>query len=182
MLRYADHRAHLDTIFRAALRAADPAQAVRRHWNPNDLSGADRVFLVGAGKGGVAMAEAVADLVGERLTQGIIAVPQLPIANNPLLTFILAGHPQPNLGSLQAGEAIAELLSLTTERDLVIAVISGGGSALLEKLAPGIELEQLQSLTSALMRGGATINELNCVRKHCSQLKGGGLVAGAGGC
>lgn len=177
MLNYADHRSHLDTILRAALKAADPAEAVRRSWNENDLAGAERIFVVGAGKAGAAMGETAAGLIGSRLTGGIVAIPHLPTPGyQSPITFISAGHPQPDSGSLQAGEAVLQLLAGLTERDLVIALISGGGSALLEKLAPGVSLARLQSLTSALMRAGADIDELNCVRKHLSQIKGGGLA------
>ncbi|MEK7310653.1 MAG: glycerate kinase [Chloroflexota bacterium] len=177
MLDYADHRFHLDTILRAALKAADPAEAVRRHWRESDLDGVGRVFIVGAGKAGVAMAEAAADLLGPRLTRGVVAVPQLPITNHQSpITFIPAGHPRPSEGSLRAGDAIAELLSNTTEHDLVLALISGGGSALLDRLVPGITLDDLQSLTDGLLRSGAPINEVNCVRKHLSLIKGGGLA------
>lgn len=178
MPRYADHRQHLETIFRAALQAADPAQAVRQHWNPSDIADAERIFLVGAGKGGVAMGATVAELVGERLIVGVVAVPQSTNVQRQTgnLRFIEAGHPQPNAGSVQAGEEIAAALSQTTEHDLVIAVFSGGGSALLERLVSGVSLERLQTATSTLMRAGATVNELNCVRKHLSQIKGGGLA------
>ena len=78
MLRYADHRAHLDTIIRAALKAADPAEAVRRHWPEVDLGDAERVFIVGAGKAGAAMAAAAAELLGPRLARGVVAIPSSP--------------------------------------------------------------------------------------------------------
>ncbi len=175
---FAEHRVHLETILQAALAAADPAEAVRRCWDPNDLAGVDRVFVVGAGKAGVAMGETIAELIGPRLAGGVIAVPQTPNVKPdvPRLTFITGGHPQPNAGSLQAGEAIADLLSTVAARDLVIALLSGGGSALMEQLNSGLTLAGLQSLTERLLRSGAPIQEINCVRKHLSQLKGGGLA------
>ncbi len=175
MLDYADHRFHLDTILRAALKTADPAEAVRRHWQESDFEGADRIFIVGAGKAGVAMAEAAAGLLGPKLVGGAMAVPRIT-RDVSGVTFLAAGHPTPDAGSLRAGDVVAELLSNTTERDLVIALISGGGSALLEKLVPEVTLDDLQSLTSELLRSGAPINEFNCVRKHLSQIKGGGLA------
>jgi len=176
MLPYANHRAHLDTIVRAALRAADPAEAVRRRFHPADFAGAGRVFIVGAGKAGAAMARAAVSVVGSRLASGVAAVLNPPTFNLPRTTFIRAGHPKPDEGSLRAGQAIAELLVETTERDLVLALISGGGSALLELPVPGVTLTELQLLTDQLLRSGATINEFNCVRKHLSRLKGGGLA------
>ncbi len=211
MLRYADHRAHLDTILRAALKAADPAEAVRRHWPEVELGAAERAFVVGAGKAGAAMAAAAADLLGHRLTRGIVAVPSssitsgvAPLTPHPFgsrnthhdspqssalmrVTFIPAGHPQPDSGSLQAGEAIAGLLNAQagkpaattagiTERDLVLALFSGGGSALMELPVAGVTLGALQSLNDQLLRSGAPVTDLNCVRKHLSRIKGGGLA------
>jgi hydroxypyruvate reductase len=176
MLPYANHRAHLDSIVRAALRAADPAEAVRRRFHPADFANAGRVFIVGAGKAGAAMARAAVSVVGSRLASGVVAVLNPPTFNLPRTTFIRAGHPKPDEGSLRAGQAIAELLVETTERDLVLALISGGGSALLELPVPGVTLTELQLLTDQLLRSGATINEFNCVRKHLSRLKGGGLA------
>lgn len=174
---YSDFRSHINTLFQAALKAADPAEALCRHWDADDLNEAERVFVVGAGKAGVAMGETAATLLGPRLTPGILAVPQSPVTNLPSpITFIPAGHPHPNSGSLAAGASIAKLLSETTDRDLVIALISGGGSALLDHLNPGLTLEDLQQITNALLRSGAPIQDLNCVRKHLSQIKGGGLA------
>jgi hydroxypyruvate reductase len=90
--------------------------------------------------------------------------------------FIAAGHPRPDPGSLRAGASIARLLRPAGERDLVLAVLSGGGSALMEHLNPGLTLGELQKLTDDLLRSGAPIDDLNCVRKHLSQIKGGGLA------
>jgi glycerate 2-kinase len=172
--QFSNYRQHLQRLFRAALLAADPAEAVRRHWDARTVADAERIYIVGSGKGGVAMANAAAQSLGPRLTAGVMAVPVAP-APNPL-KFIQSGHPKPDSGSLQAGEAIAALLAKTSEHDLVVALISGGGSALLEKPVAGLRLAQLQNLSTALMRAGATITELNCVRKHLSQIKGGGLA------
>ncbi|MEK7787259.1 MAG: glycerate-2-kinase family protein, partial [Chloroflexota bacterium] len=184
MLHYADHRAHLDLILRAALHAADPAEAARRHLSAADLAGAERVFIVGAGKAGVAMAQAAESIVGLRLAGGVLAAPHssrltfdVSRWHSPLrVTLVRAGHPKPDEGSLRAGQAIADLLAETTERDLVLALISGGGSALLELPAPGVTLAELQLLADQLLRSGATINEFNCARKHLSRIKGGGLA------
>jgi hydroxypyruvate reductase len=184
---YSDYRLQVNSLFQAALKAANPAEALRRHWDADALNGAERVFVVGAGKAGVAMGETAATLLGSRLTAAILAVPQLPTTNNQShsvslrglslpITFIPAGHPHPTAGSLAAGEAIARLLTDTTEHDLVIALISGGGSALLDYLNPGLNLEDLQRITNALLRSGVPIQDLNCVRKHLSQIKGGGLA------
>jgi hydroxypyruvate reductase len=186
--RYVDHRVHLDRIIHAALRAADPDEAVRRHWAAAELAdaehAAERVFVVGAGKAGVAMVEAAVDLLlspegRPRSLMGVLAVPRSSASSSflpPHFSLIPAGHPKPDAGSLRAGEAIAELLSGATERDVVLALISGGGSALMELPVPGLTLADLQSLTDQLLHSGASITEFNCVRKHLSRLKGGGLA------
>lgn len=185
MIHFADHRHHLEIIIRAALRAADPAEAVRRHLTENDLDGARRVFIVGAGKGGAAMAHAAEKIVGRRLAGGVVAVPAASPGSTELaevgspssrVRLVPAGHPKPDSGSLRAGEEIAALLERVAEDDLVLVVISGGGSALLERPVRGATLSELQMLTDGLLRSGAPIEEFNCVRKHLSQIKGGGLA------
>lgn len=183
MPRFEDHPAHLTALRAAALRAADPAAAVRRSLKVEDFAevedparGAERVFLVGAGKAGAAMAQAAAEILGERLTAGVLSVPHLPAEAPMCLRFIEGGHPLPMAGSVAAGQAIADLLSQTTERDLVLALISGGGSALLELPRPGLSLQDFQTTTAALLRCGATIHEFNTLRAQLSQIKGGGLV------
>lgn len=137
---------------------------------------AKRVFVVGAGKAGVAMAGAAAEILGERLTAGVVSVPNLPSRSSERITFIHGGHPLPTEGSLAAGRAMAELLSQTTEQDVVIALISGGGSALLDLLHPGLTLDDLQITNHQLLKCGATIHEFNTIRTQLSQIKGGGLA------
>jgi hydroxypyruvate reductase len=180
-------RAHALAIFAAALRAVDPAAAVRRHlhragdtlWageHRYDLRRYDRVLLVGAGKAGAPMAAAVEEVLGDRLTDGVVVVKRGYGGPTRVVALVEAGHPVPDEAGVQGGERIARLLSEASERDLVIAVISGGGSALLTWPAPGITLADLQALTNALLRSGATINEINTVRKHLDRAKGGGLA------
>lgn len=179
---------HLEILRAAALRAADPAEAVCRNLKPADVADAERVFIVGAGKAGVAMAHAAVEIVGKKLAGGVLAVPHLPSSGRPPeggrwaggegepLNYIQGGHPLPTEGSLAAGRAIAELLQPTTPRDLVIALISGGGSALMELPKPGLSLPDLQIANHLLLQCGATIHEFNTVRKALSQIKGGGLL------
>jgi glycerate 2-kinase len=174
--RFADHLNHLAALRAAALRAVDPAAAVRRSLTPADFADAERVFIVGAGKAGVAMAEAAAEILGKRLASGVVAVPGRPAAAPNGITFVEGGHPAPTAGSLAAGRLVSDLLSQTTSRDLVIALISGGGSATLELPRAGLRLEDLQATTAALLKCGATINEINVIRSQLSQLKGGGLA------
>ncbi len=181
-------------VLEAALAAVEPGQAVRQalDFEPTkgllrvgeqvyDLNEIERIFVVGAGKAGTPMTQAVADLLGKRLSGGLVTV---KYAHGPATTdrlpstveILEAGHPVPDAAGLAATARLLEKVENLTERDLVIAVISGGGSALLEQPVAGIDLSDLQTLTTALLRSGATINEMNTVRKHLSQVKGGGLA------
>lgn len=184
-------RADLEFALRAALAAVDPAAAVRRALRPSDLAAAERVIIVGAGKAGVAMARAAVETVGPKLAGGVMAVPAAPIRSHtpsgfpePVtpdrrvagVTFIVGGHPLPDAGSLAAGAACAELLQDAGANDLVLALISGGGSALLELPVSGISLEDLRLLTDLALRSGAPIEALNRMRWRLSQVKGGGLL------
>ncbi len=122
------------------------------------------------------MTDAVADILADRLTAGVVSVPVPPSRTYKRVTFIAGGHPVPNAGSISAGRAMADLLAQTTDGDLVIALISGGGSALLELPQPALSLADLQNTTDALLKCGATIHEINRIRARLSQLKGGGLA------
>ena len=163
-----------------------------------DLDRFQHVILVGVGKAGVPMATAAAAVLGERLTSGIIVVKlghttvstwqvrcgrggdaPLIAAHTPLpitVEVIEAGHPVPNQAGLIAAQRVQSLVSGLSVTDLVICLISGGGSALLPAPVPGISLSDKQALTELLLRSGATINQINAVRKHCSTLKGGQLA------
>ncbi len=176
MLRFADHRAHLAALRAAALRAVDPASAVRRFFASADFAEAGRIFVVGAGKAGAAMAQAAAEILGERLTAGVVSVPYLPASAPERITFVEGGHPTPSAGSLLAGRAMADLLAQASARDLVVALISGGGSALLELPVAGLTLADLQTTNRQLLLSGAAVHEINAVRQRLSQLKGGGLA------
>jgi hydroxypyruvate reductase len=185
--RWEERLEHAAELRRAALAAADPAAAVRRHlrrdgerlWVGQEqiaLGPRSRVLVVGAGKAGVAMAEAARAVLGERLSGGCLAVPQLPRSGLEPIEFIRGGHPVPDEGTLAAGRRMAELLAGAGPDDLVLALISGGASALLELPVAGITLAELQATNQALLRSGATVVELNVVRKRLSQIKGGGLA------
>jgi glycerate 2-kinase len=176
VLRFADRRPHLAALRAAALRAVDPVSAVRRSFSPADFADAERVFVVGAGKAGVAMAQAAAEILGARLTAGVVAVPRLPTSAPERITFIEGGHPMPTEGSLAAGRAMADLLVRASARDLVVALISGGGSALLDFLQPGLTLSDLQITNRQLLTCGAAVHEINLIRQRLSQIKGGGLA------
>lgn len=178
---------HLEAIRTAALAAVDSERAVRAHLTFDgarlvvddrafELSYSARIWVVGAGKAGGGMARGAATVLGDRLAGGVVAVPEGPAERLTSLEFVVGGHPLPDEGSLEAGRKAAALLDRVGEDDVVLALISGGGSALMEHLVPGMTLADLRRLTEALLRSGATINELNAVRREVSQLKGGGLV------
>ena len=175
-----DYRAHLAALRAAALAAVDPAQAVRRWLTADDLVGVEQVYLVALGKAAAGMTLAAADVLGPRLTAGVAAVPRLPEAGHGRLpervTFIEGGHPEPTSGSLTAGRAVEALLSQVTAHDLVLVLVSGGGSAMLELPRAGLTLAELKGTTAALLRSGAPIHDFNAVRTQLSQLKGGGLA------
>ena len=176
--RFEDYALHLAALRAAALQAVDPATAVSRCLTIDDLAEADRVFVVGAGKAGVAMGLAAAQILGHQLTAGIISVPQVPSQPVDRLTFVQGGHPLPTEGSLAAGHALVSLLTSShlTPHDLVLALISGGGSALLEWPRPGVSLADLRGTNAALLKCGAAIHEINVVRQQLSEIKGGGIL------
>jgi glycerate 2-kinase len=173
-------------IYRAALDAADPRAAIRRavqregdtlrvDTREYDLS-RGRVFVVGFGKASAAMAQAIEGICGDKIARGAVSVKYghtLPLRKIQLLE---AGHPLPDANSIHSAEEILDVLRGARESDLVICVISGGGSAILELPVDGISLDNLRVTTDTLLRSGATINEMNAIRKHLSQVKGGQLV------
>jgi glycerate 2-kinase (EC 2.7.1.-) len=192
-LRELPHGAAVARILAAAIAAVEPGAAVRRFLRREgetlvagdvayDLGAFDRVWIIGAGKAGAPMAVAAAEIVGERLTGGMVVVKEGHLTANhvaalqPQVELLEAGHPLPDARGVAAGERIATLLTQLGERDLVLALISGGGSALLTRPAPGISLDDLQNLTEVLLACGASINEINTLRRHLDTLKGGGLA------
>jgi len=142
------------------------------------LKNVARIFLIGAGKAAVQMAATAEEILGTRLTRGI-AVTKLGHATSPLrrIEVIEARHPIPDQAGVRASTAIRALLRELNARDLVLLAISGGASALLSAPAEPITLHAKQKTTHLLLRAGATIHELNTVRKHLSTLKGGQLAA-----
>lgn len=181
-----------DRILGAALAAVNPRTAVRTALSLEgdtlragertfDLATFDRVLVVGGGKAGSAMTEGVIDVLGRRVTAGVVVVKDghRGSLDDARIDLREASHPWPDARGVAGTEAMAALLDETTARDLVVVVVSGGASALLELPPPGVTLEDLRSLTDALLRSGATIDEMNTVRKHVSSIKGGQLAARA---
>lgn len=186
-----EKRLHRDAglILKAAFEAAHAGNAVRRYLHKSrntllvggaryDLRDFDRVFFLGVGKASVAMAAAVAGIVGPELQGGLVVTKyghggKLPKS----LRLIESAHPVPDSAGAQAGSDVIAFLRELNARDLLIVAVSGGASALLPAPVPPITLEQKGKTTDLLLRAGADIFELNAVRKHLSSLKGGQLVA-----
>jgi hydroxypyruvate reductase len=181
------------TIFNAGVRAADPEAAVRRHCRrqgdlfqvgeeAHDLARVDHLWVVGAGKATAAMARAIEMLVGDRIDDGWISVKYghgLPLQR---IGVTEAGHPLPDAAGMAAARRILALVKRAGPRDLVLVLLSGGGSALLPLPAAGLTLSDKQAVTQALLDRGAAIGEINAVRKHLSAIKGGRLAqVGAAG-
>ena len=175
----------LRRILSASLAAADPEEAVRRclRLEGNAVVAGDRrfeaerVFVLAAGKAAGAMARAAEELFGERLAGGLIVTKHGNVASSGNLDVLFAAHPEPDEKGVEAARRAEELARSLEEGDLLLALISGGASALLADPAPPIELADLKELTGALLRSGANISEINTARKHVSVLKGGGLAS-----
>lgn len=178
----------LQKLIRAGLEAADPYQAllntvsVDRHSmrvgrRTYDLSRTDRVVAVGAGKASARMAQALEAVLGTRLDDGLVIVKTGHTLATTRITVLEAGHPIPDRAGLHATQRLLNLTERMTSRDLLIVLLSGGASSLLPAPVPGVGLADKQRTTRLLLRSGATINEMNVVRKHLSLIKGGGLAA-----
>ncbi|MFH1236465.1 MAG: DUF4147 domain-containing protein [Parcubacteria group bacterium] len=145
-----------------------------------DLHSFEHIYVVGAGKGAYGMALAVEKLLGRRITAGHINVQYLPVRTVlKKIRVTVAGHPMPNAAGVRGSRKILSLVKAAGSRDLVIALISGGGSALMPLPSPGIKLSEKVVLTSLLLKTPATIQEINIVRRHLSQIKGGQLATAA---
>ena len=177
-------REDLQEIFAAGLAAADPQRAVRRELELEDgaiLAGEKRfeprrVFVLAAGKAAGAMAKAAEELLGEKVSGGLVVTKDGHDPGPEGFETVFASHPEPDERGVEAARRVQELAESLGEEDLLLALISGGASALLADPAASIELADLKKLTSDLLKSGADIGEINTVRKHVSVLKGGGLV------
>lgn len=183
-------RHHALQIFRAALQAADPYRAVLQHLSFDGrvlkagdkryrLDAFDRIQVIGAGKAGASMARAVERLLGRRITSGFLNVPDGVSARLHRIQLHACGHPVPDERGAEGGRHILEIARSAGPRDLLIALISGGASAMLPSPAPPLTLKAKQALTRQLLASGATIQEMNTVRKHLSLIKGGQLAQAA---
>jgi hydroxypyruvate reductase len=166
-------------VFDAALRAGDVGLLVLQALAGLDLPARGRLLVVGAGKASGAMAAAAESALGDRVVTGVVAVKDGHLAPTRRVRLLEAGHPVPDQRGADAARAIRDLAASATADDLVLVLISGGGSALTPAPAPPITLAEKQALTRLLLRAGADIKQLNAVRKHVSTLKGGQLARAA---
>ena len=174
-------------IFRAAVRAANPAEAVLRHAKIGGgvltagrrkyrLSEFENIYVIGAGKAGAQMAQAVEKLLGRRITAGLVNIKYGHAARLRRIELNECGHPLPDAKGEHGAARIAQLAQHASARDLVICLVSGGASALLPLPAPPVTLADKQATTRLLLNCGADIHEINCIRKHISLVKGGQLA------
>jgi glycerate 2-kinase len=180
-------------IFRETLAAIDIPLAMRRKLGragsrifvngaPFDLAAFERICAISIGKASLATARGLAELLSPDFrAEGIVVAPTAATALPEGFRQIVAGHPVPDKGSFEAGRAILNLLAATNRQTLVFFLLSGGGSSLVElPLDPRVTLEDMQALNRALVTCGASIDEMNAVRKHLSAVKGGRLAVAAG--
>lgn len=172
-------------LINSAIESVEPSSAMRK-WAKIEkeklrIEGYEKVVVVGGGKAGAAMAITLEQMLGERLTEGIVNIPKgtMPEISPRKIKLVGAGHPIPDESGMEGTRRMVELVSGLGQRDLVICLISGGGSALMPLPAEGITLSQLQEVTLLLLKSGATIQEVNAVRKHLSAVKGGQLARAA---
>ncbi|MDF0676626.1 MAG: glycerate kinase [Nitrospira sp.] len=180
-------RSLLRKLITAGLDASDPYQALLTSVSLNrhsllvgrrayDLSHIGRIIAVGAGKASARMAQALETALGTRLEDGLVIVKTGHTLATKRITVVEAGHPIPDRAGLLATRRLLRLTQHLTPRDLLIVLLSGGASSLLPAPVPGVTLTDKQRTTRLLLRSGATINEINVVRKHLSLVKGGGLA------
>ena len=174
-MAHTDERALLRRIFEAAVESAQPAHALPAFLPPAPTG---RTLVVGAGKASAAMARALEDHWRGEL-RGIVVTRYGHAVACRRIEVVEAAHPVPDAAGVAAARRIVASVEGATSDDLVIALISGGGSALLALPADGVSLADKQQINRALLASGATIAEINCVRRHLSAIKGGRLAAAA---
>ncbi|MFQ5921221.1 MAG: glycerate kinase [Anaerolineales bacterium] len=195
MPEYTKRKSHLTALRKAALVAADASAAVWRHLSLEgellhvgdhrvDLQPNGNIYVISIGKAAPAMASAISALLRRRVTEGLVTEPRYPgiVGSGPKAklsrTFqsIVTEHPLPGPGSLDAGLTAAALLAETGAEDLVLVLVSGGASAMIELPLRGVSVEELRVTNQLLLASGAPIEEINQVRGALSQLKSGGLA------
>lgn len=168
-------RNFLRALFDAAVAAADPAKCLAPHL-PDRPAG--RTVVIGAGKAAAAMARAF-ETAWDGPCEGLVVTRYDHAVPTERIEVVEASHPVPDAAGENAARRIKEMVSGLTADDLVVCLMSGGASALLSLPAEGLSLEDKQTVNRALLKSGATIGQMNCVRKHLSAIKGGRLAAAA---
>ena len=171
-----DPKTLLRRMFDAAVASAQPAHCVPPHLPDPRSLGAGRLVVIGAGKASAAMARAVEDHWPGALS-GLVVTRYGHSVPCQRIEVVEAAHPVPDAAGEQAAQRMLDLVSGLHADDLVLCLISGGGSALLPLAAPGVTLQDKQAISRALLSSGASISEMNCVRRHLSAIKGGRLGA-----
>jgi hydroxypyruvate reductase len=177
-------------IFGAAVQAVDPAAAIHRHMKREgarltiggevlDLAAVRQIVVIGLGKAGASMAVAVEEILGERIQRGVVVTKYGHVQPMKIIRLHEAGHPVPDEAGIAGAQAILDCVKGLGPEDLVLVLISGGGSALTPAPVGGISLAEKQALTKALLACGADIREMNILRKHISRIKGGQLARAA---
>lgn len=177
----------IESILMSVLNAAAPGLAVKRHVSISgdqlkidrtsyNLNQYKNIYVVGGGKASAPMAVALEEMLGDRITSGIINVKYGYSLPTSRIEIIEAGHPIPDRNGLTGAKGMARLLDTAGEDDLVIALISGGASALIPLPVNGITMKDKKRVADLLLKSGATIDEINIVRKHISLIKGGQMA------
>jgi hydroxypyruvate reductase len=190
MMRATELRKAARQIFDAAVHAVDPAAAIHRHMKREgtrltiggellDLTAIRRIVVVGMGKAGASMAGATEEILGERIQRGVVVTKYGHVQPTRIIRLHEAGHPVPDEAGIAGAQAILDCVEGLGPEDLVLVLISGGGSALTPAPVEGISLAEKQALTKALLACGADIREMNMLRKHISRIKGGQLARAA---
>ena len=175
------------SIFKKGLQAVEPRTAIKKYCRLEgnrlfigdkvyNLSKYRKLFIIGAGKASASMAASIEDILGERITKGIINVKYKHVVHLDRIKLIEAGHPVPDKNGQNGASAILELALSAEKNDLVVCLISGGGSALLPLPYEGLTLKDKQKTIKELLSCGASIHEINAIRKHTSMIKGGRLA------
>jgi glycerate 2-kinase len=179
-------------VLAAAINGVDAAEAIKKHLsrdsdyliidrNTYDLCNFKRIFIIGAGKASIPMASAISELLNKNITSGMVITkdghldPEKYIISSQV-KIIEASHPIPDQRNLDAAKKLSSLISKLNSDDLVIFLLSGGGSSLLMQPSPGLSLQDIQMTTAVLLSCGASITEINTIRKHLDVFKGGGLA------
>jgi len=189
-MRVSELRKSARGIFDAAVRAVDPAEAIRRHLVREgerlaiggervDLGAVRAIVVVGLGKAAAPMAAAVEEILGARIARGVVVTKYGHVQPTRVIRIHEAGHPVPDEAGMAGARAVLDHVRGLDPADLVLVLISGGGSALTPAPVEGVTLAEKQALTKALLACGADIREMNTLRKHISRIKGGQLARAA---